>query len=112
MHSHAPFVSRPESGDLGQRPRALPSASPEIRERRQSRERLAATAEVLGVPISYFFGDLPTGDAKVSAEEQALRERLERPETIELVRLYYAIANPDVRRQFLAMVKAVAATFG
>jgi transcriptional regulator with XRE-family HTH domain len=78
---------------------------------RVSASRLAATAEILGVPIAYFFGDLPTGDAKVSAEEQAWRERLDRPETIELVRLYYAMPDPSVRRQFLEMVKAVAATF-
>jgi hypothetical protein len=65
-------------------------------------------AEILAVPISYFFGDLPAADAEISAEEKARREQLERPETIELIRLYYAIPDPTVRRQFLEMVKAVA----
>jgi hypothetical protein len=37
-----------------------------------------------------------------------LRERLEQPETIELVRLYYAIRDQRVRQQFLELVKAVA----
>jgi hypothetical protein len=33
---------------------------------------------------------------------------LQRPETIELIRLYYAIVNPEIRRQFLEMAKSVA----
>ena len=60
------------------------------------------------MPISFFFGDLQTGDAGQSPEEQEARERMERPETIELIRLYYAIPDPAVRQQFLDMVKAVA----
>jgi hypothetical protein len=55
---------------------------------------------------------LPPADAEVSLKDQALRERLERPETIELVRLYYAIPDSTVRRQFLEMVKAVAHSSG
>jgi hypothetical protein len=35
---------------------------------------------------------------------------MESPEAIELVRLYYAIPDERVRRQFLEMVKAVTAT--
>jgi hypothetical protein len=42
-------------------------------------------------------------------EEQESRERMERPETIELIRLYYAIPDTEVRQQFLEMVKVVAA---
>ena len=79
---------------------------------RVSASRLSATAEILNVPISYFFAELPPADAEVSLKEQALRERLERPETIELVRLYYAIPDPTVRQQFLEMVKAVAHSSG
>jgi transcriptional regulator with XRE-family HTH domain len=75
---------------------------------RVSASRLSAVAEILGVPISYFFGDLPATNVEVSAEENVRRERLERSVTIELVRLYYAIPDPTVRRQFLEMVKAVA----
>ena len=33
---------------------------------------------------------------------------LQRPEAIELIRWYYAITDPDVRQQFLEMVKTVA----
>jgi transcriptional regulator with XRE-family HTH domain len=79
---------------------------------RVSASRLAAAAEILNVPISYFFAELPPVDTEVSLKDQALRERLERPETIELVRLYYAIPDPAVRQQFLEMVKAVAHSNG
>lgn len=74
---------------------------------RVSASRLSAIADVLGVSISYFFSDLPTG-APVSAEDQARREQLERPETIELVRLYYSIPDPTVRHQYLELVQAIA----
>ena len=72
---------------------------------RVSASRLAAIADILGAPISFFFADL--GDTSRTPEE---RERLERPETIELVRLYYAIPDPRMRKQFLEMVKAAAAS--
>ena len=75
---------------------------------RVSASRLSATADILGVSVSYFFGDLPVAGAEISAADQALREQSERPETIELVRLYYAISDPTVRHQFLELVKAVA----
>ena len=76
---------------------------------RVSASRLSEIAEVLSAPISYFFGDLPSvADAEVSAEDMVWREQLEQPETIGLVRFYYAISNPAVRRQFLEMMKAVA----
>ncbi|HTV28137.1 MAG TPA: helix-turn-helix domain-containing protein [Xanthobacteraceae bacterium] len=76
---------------------------------RVSASRLSAMADILGVPISFFFGDLPPGDETTPAE-QAARDRMERPETIELIRLYYAIPEENVRHQFLQMMKAVAAS--
>lgn len=75
---------------------------------RVSASRLSAMAEILSVPISYFFGDLRTDDAEISPEDQRWREHLQRPETIEFIRLYYAIPDPRVRRQFLEMTKTVA----
>jgi transcriptional regulator with XRE-family HTH domain len=74
---------------------------------RVSASRLSAMADILGVPISFFFGDLPL-EGQGSVEEREARERMERPETIELVRLYYTIPDPNVRQTFLDMVKAVA----
>lgn len=78
---------------------------------RVSASRLSAMAEILSVPISYFFGDLQPDDAEVSAEDRQWREYLQRPETIEFIRLYYAIPDPKVRRQFLEMAKTVAESF-
>jgi transcriptional regulator with XRE-family HTH domain len=75
---------------------------------RVSASRLSAMAEILSVPISFFYSDMNLGDTPQTAEERETRERMERPETIELVRLYYAIPDPRVREQFLAMVKAAA----
>jgi transcriptional regulator with XRE-family HTH domain len=75
---------------------------------RVSASRLSAMAEILSVPISYFFGDLRSDDAEVSPEDQRWREQLQRPETIEFIRLYYAIPDPIIRQQFLDMTKALA----
>jgi len=76
---------------------------------RVSASRLKAMADILDVPISFFFSDLPTDDSKpVSAEERDWRERMERPETMELLRLYYEIKDLNVRQHFLQLVKAVA----
>ncbi len=75
---------------------------------RVSASRLAEVAEVLGVPIAYFFNDLDLADDPAAVEEAELREMLQRPDVIELIRRYYAITDPAVRRQFLEMVKTVA----
>lgn len=75
---------------------------------RVSASRLSAMAEILGVPISYFFGDLRPDDAEISPEDQRWREHLQRPETIEFIRLYYAIPDPKIRHQFLEMTKSLA----
>jgi transcriptional regulator with XRE-family HTH domain len=78
---------------------------------RVSASRLSAMAEILGVPISYFFGDLRPDDAEITPEDRQWREQLQRPETIEFIRLYYAIPDAKIRRQFLDMAKTVAESF-
>src|SRR5437879_3598281 len=75
---------------------------------RVSASRLSQIAEILGVPISHFFSDLDPDGAEPSAHDREARERLQRPETIELIRAYYAIADQRMRHQFLEMVKAAA----
>jgi len=65
---------------------------------RVSASRLSAIADVLGVAVSFFFVEGPSDQDT----------RMEQPETIELVRRYYAIPDERVRQQFLQMVKAVA----
>ena len=75
---------------------------------RVSASRLSQIANILGVPISYFFNDLEPDGGEPSQRDAESRERLQRPETIELIRSYYAISDPETRRQFLEMVKTVA----
>jgi transcriptional regulator with XRE-family HTH domain len=77
---------------------------------RVSASRLAAMADILGVPITFFFADLD--DGKRTFEDQRRHERMDRPETIELIRIYYAIPDDRVRRQLLEMLKAIAAAQG
>jgi transcriptional regulator with XRE-family HTH domain len=72
---------------------------------RVSASRLSAVADILRVPISYFFGGLPVPGAE---EEEARRDRFEQPETIDLIRFYDSISDPGVRHQFLELVKAAA----
>ena len=79
--------------------------------KRVSASRLSAMADILSVPISYFFGDLRPDDAEISPEDRQWREYLQRPETIEFIRLYYAIPDPKIRRQFLDMAKTVAESY-
>ena len=75
---------------------------------RVSASRLSQIADILDVTIGYFFSDLGTGDEAPDRSDLEARERLQRPETIELIRAFYAIADSGTRRQFLDMVKAVA----
>src|ERR1051325_8038880 len=74
---------------------------------RISASRLSQIAELLGVPIAYFFADLEAAGSETTPEDMEARERMQRPETIELIRSYYGIADQRVRRQFFDMVKAV-----
>jgi transcriptional regulator with XRE-family HTH domain len=72
--------------------------------------RLLQLSRVLGVPIAYFFEDVPA--AKPSRGPQPAPATLEgdpfsRRETMELVRAYYAIANPYVRKRVLDLVRAL-----
>ena len=75
---------------------------------RVSASRLAAMATILAVPISYFFADLQSDGVELSVEDKTWRAQLQRPETIELIRLFYAISNPEIWRQFLEMAKSMA----
>src|SRR6202521_5098214 len=72
---------------------------------RVSASRLKQMSEILDVPVQFFFADMRPDDGRQTAEERAWREQMERPETIELIRLYYAISDPAVRQRFLEMVK-------
>jgi transcriptional regulator with XRE-family HTH domain len=76
--------------------------------------RLFQFSQVLDVPVSFFFDDMPEAagarpggmseDAPSAYESNQFTKR----ETLELVRAYYKITNPDVRKRVFELVKAVA----
>jgi len=81
---------------------------------RISASRLYNLSQVLGVPVSYFFDDMPSPD---SVEAEALVdlppsetdefESMARRETLELVRAYYRIEDPSVRKRTFDLLKAL-----
>lgn len=80
---------------------------------RISASRLYNLSQVLGVPVSYFFDDMPLPDSTTSlaaASPQSETDEFEsmaRRETLELVRAYYRIEDPAVRKRTFDLVKAL-----
>lgn len=77
--------------------------------------RLLQLSRVLAVPIAYFFEDVPAVKTRSSQQTLAVGAGLDndpfsRRETMELVRAYYAIANPYVRKRVLDLVRALSRT--
>ena len=81
--------------------------------------RLWELSKVLDVPISYFFEDMPPeiANAAPSAAIPGLGEgdspeyeadTLAKRETLELVRAYYRIRSPKVRKRVFELAKALA----
>ncbi len=87
---------------------------------RVSSSRLFDLSRVLDVPVEFFFEDMPT-EVAASSPAQGRRTAKEPPsyerdpmakrETLELVRTYYKISNPQVRKRLFEMVKAIGAAF-
>ncbi len=87
---------------------------------RVSSSRLFDLSHVLDVPLEYFFDEMPAAVA-ASSLAQGGRKAKEPPsyeldpmakrETLELVRAYYKISNPQVRKRLFEMVKVVGASF-
>lgn len=84
--------------------------------------RLFQLARVLDVPISYFFEEMPSDRAAAarafasgrgvseSAEPYESADPLAKRETLELVRAYYRIAEPRVRKRLFELTKALGHT--
>src|ERR1700730_900826 len=73
-----------------------------------NRGRASALGEVCRVrkmPTGEFF---PADGDQDQPEGRLLRERLQQPESIELIRFFYAIPDGPKRQQFFEMVKASA----
>ena len=78
--------------------------------------RLYDLARVLDVPVNFFFDEMPkeiaskSGAASSGPPEGAEMfdpDIVSRRETLELVRSYYKIENPQVRKRLFEMVKAL-----
>ena len=81
--------------------------------------RLVHLAHVLEVPITYFFDELSepgdtagatglgTGIVKAGAAEAA-EDPMSKRETLELVRAYYQIDQPELRKHIFALIRSIA----
>ncbi|MBV9249466.1 MAG: helix-turn-helix transcriptional regulator [Acetobacteraceae bacterium] len=82
--------------------------------------RLFDLSRVLDVPISFFFDDMPDslansfgvqGSRRSSASSEPMDnfvdETLNRRETLELVRAYYRITDPSVRKRVFDLIKSM-----
>jgi transcriptional regulator with XRE-family HTH domain len=82
---------------------------------RISASRLFNLAQVLGVSVSFFFDDMSgaldgNGYDSIDAPETGETEEfaaMARRETLELVRAYYRITEPGLRRRTFDLVKAL-----
>jgi transcriptional regulator with XRE-family HTH domain len=82
--------------------------------------RLYELAGILEVPVEFFFEGIPkeleTHEGRFSAglrdADQGVHETdaLARRETLELVRAYYTISDPKIRKMLFAMIKACEAS--
>ena len=80
--------------------------------------RLFQFAQILDVPISFFYDEM-TGDVLQAMtgtaegpQEPFEQDQLIRRETLELVRAYYKITDPTVRRRMFDLTKALARVGG
>jgi transcriptional regulator with XRE-family HTH domain len=71
---------------------------------RISASRLWDISRRLDVPIEWFFG-IDAGTSK-PAPPRALDPDLSKRETLELVRNYFGIQNPEIRRALIALARA------
>ncbi len=76
---------------------------------RISASKLWQLTQILDVPVSYFYDDMPADRAGPAPSGNGQEpDVLLKSETLELVRAYYRITNPNVRKQVYQLVKALA----
>ncbi len=68
-----------------------------------SASRLYELAQLFDVPVSYFFEGMEGGKNAPSRDDMVTKR-----ETLELVRAYYAISDPDVREKIRKLTQAAA----
>jgi transcriptional regulator with XRE-family HTH domain len=83
--------------------------------------RLFDLSRVLDVPVGFFFDEMPedvaaSSPAQAPGRDQPMPEQeldpMVKRETLELVRAYYKIQEPSVRKRLFEMTKALAAAGG
>ena len=87
---------------------------------RMSASRLKQFSNILSVPVSYFFDEMPTsfttqGFAESKQESLDIPEHvaddsydlLQRRETIDLIRAYYKIQDPKQRRKVFELIRSM-----
>jgi transcriptional regulator with XRE-family HTH domain len=82
---------------------------------RVSASRLYEFSKVLDIPVNFFFDNLGSNENApimgLSDKEQAgfeVEDILKRKETLELIRVYYTIENPKLRKDLFKLVKSMA----
>ncbi len=85
---------------------------------RISASRLYDLARLLDVPVEYFFDDMPAavaasspaqGGGKAKKPPSYEADPIAKRETLELVRAYYKIRDPEIRKHLFAMTKTLGA---
>jgi transcriptional regulator with XRE-family HTH domain len=82
--------------------------------------RLFEISRILDVPVSFFFEEMSSeaasagpltdsGDPPTADPEEFQRDPLAKRETLELVRAYYRITDPRVRKRVFELTKSIAA---
>ena len=78
---------------------------------RISAGRLFELSQILNVPVSYFYEDMPknlpnqrrTKSKKTNEDSDPMTKR----ETLELIRAYYRIQSPEIREEIRALAKSL-----
>ncbi len=85
---------------------------------RISASRLFNLSRILDVPVQFFFDDMPTavaasspaqGGGKAKKPPSYEPDPMAKRGTLQLVRAYYKITDPEIRRHLLAMTKTLGA---
>ncbi len=76
---------------------------------RISASKLWNLTQILDVPVSFFFDDMPADQAGPAPSGNGQDpDVLHKRETLEFVRAYYRITNPNTRKRVYELVKALA----
>lgn len=83
---------------------------------RVSASRLYEFSKVLDIPVAFFFDNYGSNENRVSygfgesdqAGFEGAEDVMKRKETLELIRVYYSIENPKLRKDLFKLVRSMA----